>query len=72
RGNLSFITVAFAGIAPLNVLLTMIVTQAMVKTTFEIIVLPVTVWVVKKVKETEGTDTLYFSVSYNPFSLKGI
>jgi len=64
--------VAFAGIAPLNVLLTMIVTQAMVKTTFEIIVLPVTVWVVKKVKETEGTDTFDFSVSYNPFSLKGI
>ncbi|MFW6277587.1 MAG: queuosine precursor transporter [Prolixibacteraceae bacterium] len=67
-----FITVAFAGIVPIHALLTMIVTQALVKTAFEIIVLPVTVWTVKKVKETEGIDTFDYSVSYNPFSLKGI
>lgn len=67
-----FITVAFAGIVPFNALLTMILTQALVKTTFEIIVLPVTILTVKKVKKTEGTDTFDFSVSYNPFTLKGI
>ena len=67
-----FITVAFAGIVPFRSLLTMVAIQALVKTTFEIIVLPVTVWTTKKVKKAEGTDTFDFSVSYNPFTLKGI
>lgn len=67
-----FITVAFAGTVPFNFLLTMVLTQALVKTTFEIIVLPITAWTVKKIKKAEGIDTFDFSVSYNPFSLKGI
>lgn len=67
-----FITIAFAGIFPLQALLAMIVTQAIIKTTFEIVVLPLTVFIVKKVKKAEGIDTFDYSVSYNPFSLKGI
>jgi len=43
-----FITVAFAGLFPVSALLTMVVTQALVKTAFEIIVLPLTVVAVKK------------------------
>jgi queuosine precursor transporter len=70
--SLIFISVAFAGIFPLKVLLTMIATQAMIKTVYEIAVLPLTIWVVKKVKEVEGTDTFDYSVSYNPFRLKEI
>jgi queuosine precursor transporter len=67
-----FITVAFAGMFPVPVLMTMIVTQALVKIAFEILVLPLTILVVKKVKKAEGTDTFDWSVSYNPFRLKEI
>ena len=70
--SLIFITVAFAGIFPLNAILSMIATQALIKTIYEIAVLPLTIWVVKKVKAVEGIDTFDYSVSYNPFRLKEI
>ena len=70
--SLIFITVAFSGIFPLNAILSMIATQALIKTVYEIAVLPLTIWVVKKVKEVEGIDTFDYSVSYNPFRLKEI
>jgi len=65
--SLIFITVAFAGIFPGNVLFGMVFTQALIKTVYEIVVLPLTVIVVKKVKLLEGEDTFDYSVSYNPF-----
>jgi len=70
--SLIFISVAFAGIFPLPVLATMIFTQALVKTIYEIIVLPLTIMVVKKVKKLEETDTFDVSVSYNPFRFKDV
>ena len=65
-----FITVAFAGIFPLKVMLIMILTQALIKTVYEIAVLPVTIGVVNWVKKQEGIDTFDYNVSYNPFRLK--
>ena len=70
--SLIFITVAFAGIFPADVLLGMILTQALIKTVYEIIVLPLTIVVVKKVKQLEGVDTFDYEISYNPFRLKQI
>ncbi|MGD9930524.1 MAG: queuosine precursor transporter [Mangrovibacterium sp.] len=70
--SLIFITVAFTGIFPLPVILGMIVTQALLKTAYEIIILPFTMLVVKKVKEIEGVDTFDEDVSYNPFRLNQI
>ncbi|MGE5428897.1 MAG: queuosine precursor transporter [Methylococcaceae bacterium] len=67
-----FILVAFAGIFPIEVILTMVFTQAMVKTAYEILILPVTLWVVGWVKRAEGIDTFDESVSYNLFRLKEI
>ena len=67
-----FISVSFAGLYRIDALLVMIATQALIKTIYEIIVLPLTVWVVKTVKKTEGIDTYDYSVSYNPFRLKQI
>ena len=64
--------VAFAGIFPLKVLLIMVGTQALIKTVYEIAVLPLTILVVKKVKKIEGIDTFDVSVSYNPFRVKEI
>jgi hypothetical protein len=70
--SLIFITVAFAGIFPLEVILAMIITQALLKVAYEIIVLPVTVLVVKKVKAVEGVDVFDEAVSYNPFLIKEV
>lgn len=70
--SLIFITIAFAGIFPAPVMLTMIVTQALLKTAYEILILPFTILVVNKVKEIEGVDTFDESISYNPFKLKQI
>jgi len=68
--SILFISIAFAGIFPLKVLLVMMATQALIKTVYEIIILPVTIWVVAKVKKLEGMDTYDHQVSYNPFSFK--
>ena len=70
--SLIFITVAFAGIFPSQALVTMIFTQALIKTIYEIVVLPLTVLVVKKVKKLEEEDVFDVSVSYNPFRLNEV
>ena len=70
--SLIFITVAFAGIFPAGVLFTMVLTQAIIKTVYEIAVLPLTVWVVGKVKKLEGEDVFDDTVSYNPFKLSEV
>lgn len=67
-----FIAIAFAGDFPLGILITMIFTQAMLKTVYEILILPVTIWVVQAVKRSEGVDTYDTDLSYNLFRLKEI
>jgi uncharacterized integral membrane protein (TIGR00697 family) len=70
--SMIFISIAFAGIFPLKDIFAMILTQAFLKTVYEIIVLPLTIFVVKKVKSTEGIDTFDQSISYNPFRISQI
>ena len=70
--SLIFITIAFAGIFEFKALMTMVLTQALIKTVYEIIILPVTILVVKKMKKLEGEDTFDNSVSYNPFKLNEV
>ena len=70
--SLIFITVAFTGVFDASVMLEMIVTQAFLKTVYEVIVLPLTIVVVSKVKEIEGIDTYDEGISYNPFRLKEV
>lgn len=67
-----FITIAFAGNLPFNVLIGMIFTQACIKTVYEIVILPFTIIVVKWVKKVEGVDAYDESISYNPFSINQI
>ena len=67
-----FILIAFAGNLPMNVLIGMILTQACIKTVYEILILPFTIVVVKCVKKVEGTDTYDNAISYNPFYLNQI
>jgi hypothetical protein len=67
-----FITVAFAGVFPANVIFTMVFTQALIKIVYEIVALPVTSLVVAKIKKLENLDTFDYSVSYNPFKINQI
>ena len=57
-----FFPLAFAGTLPWNVIVTLCVTQALLKTLYEILVLPVTIKVVRILRNHEGipaarTDT---------------
>ena len=47
-------------------------TQVVAKTLYEIIILPVTSWVVRQVKAHEGIDTYDHDISYNPFRVTEI
>jgi len=70
--SLIFISIAFAGVFPVSVILTMILTQALLKVAYEVLVLPLTIWVVKAVKVVEGEDAFDHAVSYNPFRIKQV
>ncbi len=70
--SLIFIFVAFAGNLPFQVLIGMVLTQAFLKTIYEIIILPITILVVKWVKRVEGADTYDVEVSYNPFLISQV
>lgn len=67
-----FISIAFAGLVPSDMLMTMILTQTCIKVGFEVIALPLTIVVVKWIKRDEGVDTFDTSVSYNPFKLSEV
>ncbi len=70
--SLIFISIAFAGFMPFNILVGMILTQACIKTVYEILILPFTILVVNWVKRVEGVDSFDESISYNPFLIKQI
>jgi queuosine precursor transporter len=70
--SLVFFNLAFYGIIPTKDLIVLIFTQMGMKTGYEIIILPVTNWVVKKVKKIEETDVYDNHVSYNPFKWKDL
>ena len=70
--SILFIGVGFAGIFPFGIIVKMMITQALIKTVYEIIVLPLTIFTVKKIKKIEGEDTYDENISYNPFRLNQI
>jgi len=67
-----FFTIAFSGVMGHRALLMLILTQTALKTGYEIIALPLTNFVIKKVKKTEQTDVFDTDISYNPFKVKDI
>ena len=62
--SLIFFPVAFGGIIPNDKLLILVGTQAILKSVYEIIVLPVTIRVVHHIKKIEGIDAYDTNVSY--------
>ena len=69
--SLIFMPIAFWG-SPVLSLLNMMVAQVSFKVLYEIIILPVTAAVVKKVKAFDGVDTFDEGISYNPFKISDI
>lgn len=62
--SLIFFPLALGGVVPLPNLLLMIVSQVILKTLYEVAVLPLTIRVVKKLKNVEHTDTFDVDISY--------
>ena len=69
--SMIFMPIAFFG-TPMKVLGTMMLFQVSFKVVYEIVILPVTSLVVRKVKESEGVDTFDEGISYNLFKIKDI
>ena len=65
-----FYPLAFIGSMPVKTILSIIVTQVTVKTLYEVVILPVTALVSRKLKEEEGIDTFDYDIKYNPFKIK--
>ena len=63
--SLIFFPIALGGIVPAENLLWMMFWQILLKTLYEIIVLPLTVRVVRRVKAYEGVDVYDRNISYN-------
>ena len=70
--SLIFFPVAFGGLIPGRELLLMIATQALLKSLYEVLVLPLTVRVVRYIKKIEQTDVYDRHISYNILKLKDI
>lgn len=66
--SLIFMPIAFFG-TPLKALLPMMLAQVSFKVAYEIIILPLTTLVVRRLKQFEQTDTFDNGISYNPFKL---
>lgn len=56
--SLVFFPVAFGGVLPASTILSLILTQALLKTAYEIVVLPVTLAVVSRLRRIEGGDVV--------------
>lgn len=67
-----FFPLALGGVVPWSEIPVLIVSQVILKTVYEIIVLPVTIRVVKKTKELEGEDTYDNGISYSVWKISNI
>lgn len=63
--SLVFFPLALWGVVPLAEMPSLIISQVVLKTAYEIIVLPITIRVVKATKRFEGTDTFDNNVKYS-------
>ncbi len=70
--SLLFFPIAFAGIIPVPELALMVGVQIVLKTLYEIIILPITIQVVKYIKRVEGIDVYDEGISYNVLKVKDL
>ena len=67
--SIIFYPLAFAGVMPARAILSIILTQVTVKTLYEVLILPLTTVLARRLKKAEGIDTYDYDISYNPFIL---
>lgn len=67
-----FTTVGFLFVIPFDALCKIIVLETLLKTLYEILILPVTAKVVKYIKKAEGTDVFDEGISYNVIKIRDI
>ena len=70
--SLIFFPLALGGVVPTEELPVLILSQIVLKTLYEIIVLPITIQVVKYTKRHEGLDEYDKDINYNIFSVNKI
>ena len=70
--SLIFFPVAFGGIIAWRELLIMMCIQIILKSMYEVIILPVTIRVVKAIKKIDGSDVYDTDISYNVLKVKDI
>lgn len=70
--SLIFFPIAMYGLMPFEGMVSIMLAQVVLKTMYEVLVLPVTAMVVKKVKQIEHEDTFDENISYNPFRISDI
>ena len=70
--SLIFFPLALGGVVPNNELPVLIVSQIVLKTLYEIVVLPITIQVVKFTKRHEGIDEYDNNIKYNIFNISNI
>ena len=68
--SLVFFPLALWGVVPNAELLILIITQIVLKTLYEVMVLPLTIWVVKKAKKHEQLDFFDDGDDYSILRLK--
>ena len=70
--SLIFFPVAFGGIIAWRELLIMMGIQIVLKSMYEVMILPVTIRVVKAIKKIDGSDVYDTDISYNVLKIKDI
>lgn len=70
--SLIFFPIAFGGLIAWPELLVMMGTQIVLKSLYEVIILPITIRVVKAVKRIDGNDVYDTDISYNVLKVKDI
>ncbi|WP_300704496.1 queuosine precursor transporter [Bacteroides sp.] len=70
--SLIFFPVAFGGIIAWKELMIMMCIQVLLKSLYEVLILPITIRVVKAIKKIDGSDVYDEGISYNVLKIKDI
>ena len=70
--SLVFFPLALGGVVPWKIMPLLMINQVVLKTLYEIIVLPITIHIVRFLKKIEGEDTYDKSISYSIWRISDI
>ena len=68
--SIIFISIAFIGVVPLKVIFIMIASQTVFKVVYEVILLPVSLWLIGWLKRNEHLNHFDYNTDFNPFKLR--